>query len=88
MNKRQFLFCHKLLPFLLVEHTVFFVFVFFFICFFLLQPSNGFIDPEMGRVSYERNGVSRITRNLHFCVSLKIVFGITANGCLMGLASF
>ena len=42
----------------------------------------------MGRVSYERNGVSRITRNLHFCVSLKIVFGITANGCLMGLASF
>lgn len=25
---------------------------------FLFQPSNGVIDPDMGRVSYERNGVS------------------------------
>ena len=28
-----------------------------FLLFF--QPSNGLIDPDMGRVSYERNGVSR-----------------------------
>lgn len=26
---------------------------------FFLQPSNGIIDPDMGRVSYQRNGVRR-----------------------------